>query len=442
VSTVTKRSLITAGYVLVPGSHFGAMWRHPYSEVDFADRGVYEHAARSMERYGFDLAFVPESLSLPTDVSGSVGPSVEFGALGSVRPDPAQVVAAMVAATRRLGFVVTMSTTFTEPYHIARILGTLDHFSEGRVGWNIITSGSDGNARNFGLDALPGKDGRYDRADEAVEVVTKLWASWDPDAPVYDKATGRYADPAKVRPIDHEGEHYKVEGALTLPHGPHGRPLLLQAGESERGRRFGARWGEVIFAIQSSREGMAELRADVRRRAAELGRDPAKIKLLGAVQPIVGETGAIAKERQAYLEELVHPASALSRLSAAVGRDLSGHAGDTPLTDVLAPDEVPLRVGRMLAAEPGRSWTLAEAARRHETTSSTRQIVGSPTEIADELEDLFRSEACDGFVFTPTHFPGSFDEIGRAVIPELRRRGLVPPARRPGVGLRAALGIA
>ena len=278
---MARRLMLLSAYVLVPGSHFGAMWRHPYSETDYCDRVLYENLARNLERGGFDYAFVPESLSLPMGEDGDWHEMVRHGAVGAVRHDPTLLVSPMVSVTRRLKFVVTLSTTFNEPYHLARMLGTLDHFSGGRVAWNVVTSAGASNATNFAHLPSLDHDALYARAEETLKICRELWTSWDAGAVVADKRSGIYADPEKIRPLNHKGSFFEVQGPLTLPRGPGSGPVLMMAGISPRGRDFGARWGEVIFAIQSDPEGLRDLREDVRRRAERLGRDPHDIRTHG-----------------------------------------------------------------------------------------------------------------------------------------------------------------
>jgi FMN-dependent oxidoreductase (nitrilotriacetate monooxygenase family) len=444
-----RRQMMLAGYILVPGSHFGGMWRHPYSETDFCDRTLYESVARTLERGCFDLAFVPESLSVPVGLNGDHEALVKYGAVGAIRHDPSHLVAPMVAATRHLGFTITLSTTFMEPYHLARIFGTLDHFSGGRIAWNVVTSAGESNAYNFGHHPKLDHDGLYDRADEVLEVCTKLWRSWEPDALVRDQATGIYADPDKVHTLDHAGAYFKVRGPLSLPRGPGGGPVLMMAGVSARGRDFAARWAEVIFAIQSDPQGMKELRDDVRARAAQLGRSGAPIKLLAAVQPILGETNEIAQARAAYLDRLIHPEMARAFFSAMLGIDLTPYDPKTPIDAVLADQDSRTAVDagaarpwlqRIVAERPDHAWTVDEIAIKLAQSSSTPRLIGTASDVADQLEELFLSEACDGFVVTPTHFPGSFEEFTRAVVPELQRRGLMR-GQYSHQGFRGELGL-
>jgi FMN-dependent oxidoreductase (nitrilotriacetate monooxygenase family) len=377
---------------------------------------------------------VPESLSVPTGLDGDYETLVKYGAVGAVRHDPSHLVAPMIAATQHLGFTITLSTTFMEPYHLARIFGTLDHFSQGRVAWNVVTSAGESNSHNFGHHPVLNHEQLYDRADEVLDVCTKLWNSWDADAVLRNQDSGVYADTTKIRPLKHEGEYFKVRGPLSLPRGPGGGPVLMMAGVSPRGRDFAARWADVIFAIQSDAAGMQELRNDIRARSEKTGRGRRPIKLLAAVQPIVGETSEIARLRAAYLDRLIHPQMAIAFCSAMMGIDLKSYDSSTPIEVVLSKEDQRTAVDaratrpwlkRILDEDPTHSWTIEEIARKLSQSSSTPRFVGTASEIADQMEELFVSEACDGFVVTPTHFPGSFEEFTRAVVPELQRRGLM-----------------
>lgn len=453
-SDIAKRHMFLAGYILVPGSHFAGMWRHPYSETDYCDPDLFKDTAITLERGGFDLAFIPESLSVTTGLNDDYETFLKRGAVGAIRHDPGQLASLMASVTTSLGFTVTLSTTYMEPYHLARTLSTLDHFSRGRMSWNVVTSAGPSNGHNFGHFPRLSSPESYDRAEEILEICRSLWQSWEEDALVADKTAGIYADTGKIRPIDHEGERFRLRGPLSLPAGPAGEPILMSVGVSPRGRDFSAKWVDVIFAIQADADGMSELRGDVRRRAAEKGRDPEKLFLLTAVQPVIGETEAIAQARADYLDELIHPDVAIAFLSGMIGRDATGFDPETPIDEVLeqtaGPSENRAAVDggaafpwleRIRAEDRGRSWTLKDVAIRMARSTSTPRLVGTPEQVADQLEQYFLSEACDGFVITPTHFPGSFDEFSRSVVPILRARGHVREAAQEPLTLRQRLGL-
>ncbi|SAL35554.1 monooxygenase [Caballeronia cordobensis] len=426
--------MLLSAYLLVPGSHFGAMWRHPYSETDFCDRTLYEGVARSLDRYGFDYAFVPESLAVPMSDDGVWQTMTRRGASGAVRHDPALLVSPMIGVTRRLRFTVTLSTTFMEPYHLARMLSTLNHFSNGRMAWNVVTSAGASNAVNFAHLAAFEHGDLYERAEEVLSVCHDLWRSWDEDALVADKRSGIYARDEKIRQIDHKGRYFDVRGPLTLPQGA--LPTLMAAGVSPKGRDFAARWAEVIFAIQNEPAAMRELRDDVRARAERMGRAPHDIRLMAAVQPVIGETREIAEARAAHLDSLVAVDSARSYLTALLGFDLSGVPGDAPLLPLLesrrkrpAVDAGGMAAWLAKLLDSNPDVQVDEAAIALSGSTGTPRLVGTASDIADQLQALFE-DCCDGFVITPTHFPGTFEEFGRAVIPELRARGLVAEHHR------------
>ncbi|WP_247646228.1 NtaA/DmoA family FMN-dependent monooxygenase [Labrenzia sp. VG12] len=454
VSDIASRRMFLAGYILVPGSHFAGMWRHPYSETDYCDPDLFKDTAVTLERGGFDLAFIPESLSVTTGLNDDYETFLKRGAVGAIRHDPSQLVSLMASVTQSLGFTVTLSTTFMEPYHLARTLSTLDHFSRGRISWNVVTSAGPSNGHNFGHFPKLTSPESYDRAEETLEICKSLWQSWDQDAMVADKAAGIYADTDKVRPIDHDGDLFKLRGPLSLPAGPAGEPILMSVGVSPRGRDFSAKWVDVIFAIQADADGMSELRADVRRRAAERGRDPEKLFLLTAVQPVIGETEAIARARADYLDELIHTDVAVAFLSGMLGLDATGFCPETPIEEVLKSASGPSAqkaavdggaafpwLERIRQEDKDRDWTLGEIAIRMARSTSTPRLVGTPEQVADQLESYFLAGACDGFVITPTHFPGSFDEFSRSVVPILRDRGHVSEAASGPLSLRQRLGL-
>ena len=453
-SDIASRRMFLAGYILVPGSHYAGMWRHPYSETDFCDPDLFKDTAVTLERGGFDLAFIPESLSVTTGLNDDYETFLKRGAVGAIRHDPSQLVSLMASVTQSLGFTVTLSTTYMEPYHLARTLSTLDHFSRGRMSWNVVTSAGPSNGHNFGHFPKLTSPEAYDRAEETLSICRRLWQSWQADAVVADKTAGIYADPDKIAPINHEGALFQLRGPLSLPAGPAGEPILMSVGVSPRGRDFSAEWVDVIFAIQADADGMAELRNDVRRRAAERGRDPEKVFLLTAVQPVIGETEAIAKARADYLDELIHDDVAIAFLSGMLGLDATGFCPETPIDEVLTTAAGPSAhkaavdggaafpwLERIRQEDTARVWTLRDIAIRMARSTSTPRLVGTPEQVADQLESYFLAEACDGFVITPTHFPGSFDEFSRAVVPILRARGHVGPVATVPQTLRQRLGL-
>jgi FMN-dependent oxidoreductase (nitrilotriacetate monooxygenase family) len=403
-----------------PTAQLAGAWRHPEADLDdIFSPERYEHMARVLEAARFDGCFFADTLGLPDIYKGSFDTYLREGGQLSYL-DPMMVLPVMARATNHLGLGATLSTTFFNPYHLARMLASLDHLSRGRACWNVVTSTMDFEARNFGLDALPAKDLRYDRADEVVEACCALWDCWQDDALVMDKASGLFIDPAKVRYADYKGRHVRTRGPLTVPRCPQGRPVLMQAGASPRGRDFAARWAEAIFCSSGSKKDAMEFYADIKTRMARFGRVPGDCAICTSMTIVLGETEAIAREKAEYLLSLVPLEMVLATNSAMLGADLStaenedeltrnkGHQGHGGLEE---------RIRQTMRAE---GITFAEAIRRPRNL-----IVGTPATIADYMQDLFEAEACDGFVLTPTISPVMWEEFARMLTPELQRRRLL-----------------
>jgi FMN-dependent oxidoreductase (nitrilotriacetate monooxygenase family) len=403
-----------------PTAQLAGAWRHPEADLDdIFSPERYEHMARVLEAARFDGCFFADTLGLPDIYKGSFDTYLREGGQLSYL-DPMMVLPVMARATNHLGLGATLSTTFFNPYHLARMLASLDHLSRGRACWNVVTSTMDFEARNFGLDALPAKDLRYDRADEVVEACCALWDCWQDDALVMDKASGLFIDPAKVRYADYKGRHVRTRGPLTVPRCPQGRPVLMQAGASPRGRDFAARWAEAIFCSSGSKKDAMEFYADIKTRMARFGRVPGDCAICTSMTIVLGETEAIAREKAEYLLSLVPLEMVLATNSAMLGADLStaenedeltrnkGHQGHGGLEE---------RIRQTMRAE---GITFAEAIRRPRNL-----IAGTPATIADYMQDLFEAEACDGFVLTPTISPVMWEEFARMLTPELQRRRLL-----------------
>lgn len=396
-------------------------WRHPESPLDdVLDPSRYQHIARVLEAAKFDGCFFADLFGLYDVHAGSFDPYVRHGGQISFL-DPTVVLPMMAAVTRHLGLGATLSTTFHTAYHLARWLGSLDAMSKGRVAWNVVTSATDLEAQNAGMDQLPPRDERYDRADEVMEACFALWNSWDADAFVNDKEAGILADPAKVHYANYQGRWIKSRGPLSIPRSPQGRPVIMQAGSSERGRVFAARWAEAIFTMQRGREEMRGFYGDIKGRLEGFGRHPADCAILPAVTVVLGETESIARERSDYLDSLINPELTMASLSSNLGADMTKVTDEASLAKLqgnqgIKGTEDVLR--QVMAAE---KLSLRDAAARR---GETNAIVGTPTMVADHLQAVFEDGVCDGFVLTPTMFPGMFEQFCRGVVPELQRRGL------------------
>ena len=400
--------------------HVGG-WRHPEATLDdILNPERYQHIARVLEAAKFDGCFFADLFGLYDVHQGSFDAYVRRGGQISYL-DPTVVLPVMAAATRHLGLGATLSTSFHTAYHLARWLGSLDAMSGGRVAWNVVTSATDLEAKNAGMDELPPREQRYDRADEVLEACMALWNSWDADALVRDKQSGIMSDPAKVHYANYEGRWIKTRGPLSIPRSPQGHPVIMQAGSSDRGREFAARWAEAVFTIQRGEAEMRDFYTDMKARVVAMGRAPQDCVILPAISVVLGETHSIAQERADYLNSLIDDELVLASTSSNLGADmtkvdsqktlaaLQGNQGMQGSQDVIT---------QVMKAE-GVSFKEAVTKRRE-----GREMVGTAIEIADRLEAMFKAGVCDGFVLTPTMFPGMFEQFCRSVVPELQRRGL------------------
>ncbi|GED71600.1 monooxygenase [Brevibacillus reuszeri] len=399
--------------------HHEAAWRHPASDVN----GIYdfrylERLAQKAEQAKLDSLFLADRYSTSQK-------AVKYGAVGGL--EPLTLLSALAVVTKHIGLIATVSTSFNEPYNIARRFASLDHLSGGRAGWNIITSGTDSEAQNFNLDQIPAHHLRYERAKEFVEVALKLWDSWEEDALIKDKASGIYANNSKVHEPNHRGKHFSVRGPLNLSRSPQGRPLLVQAGSSADGKDFAAEYAEAIFTAQQTIEDARAFYADVKARIAQLGRIPEHVKILPGICPIIGESEAEAKEKEAQLHELTHPAYSLLQLSNRIGFDLSvypldGRLPELPATEQIAGHQSRTQLIRDLADR--EKLTIRELLLRLAGGRGHLTIAGTAKQVADELEQWFVSGAADGFNIMPQLTYGGLDDFLDQVVPELQRRGL------------------
>jgi FMN-dependent oxidoreductase (nitrilotriacetate monooxygenase family) len=407
-----------------PTFHHHGGWRHPEAPLgDMMQPERYEHIGRVLEAGLFDAMFFEDVSGILEVYQGKFDSIVAKGGQLNLL-DPLMVLPYIARATSRLGLGITMSTSFYHPFHIARMLGSLDHLSSGRVAWNIVTSASNMEARNFGMAAIADKNSRYDQAEECVEACLKLWDSWDADALIMDKASGVFADPSKVRYANYSGKYAQSRGPLPVPRCPQGNPVLMQAGSSPRGREFAAKYAEVIFTFQSEKSHMQAFRRDMHARMEAVGRDPAECVILPSLDVILGDTQAQAEDRRDYLDRLVDPELALSITSSHLGVDFSTFPLDQPLELLAQETTVSGGLDVLMQATHAEGLTLRQAAQRYGTSCMAPQLVGTAESVADTMADLFESGACDGFILTPTTFPGMFEQFARSVIPALQRRGI------------------
>jgi FMN-dependent oxidoreductase (nitrilotriacetate monooxygenase family) len=361
-----------------------------------------------------------------------------------VKLDAATVLTMIGAATRRVGLGTTYSTTYYEPFHVARVFATLDLMLEGRVAWNVVTSLNTSEAHNFGREEHLEHDLRYDRADEFMEVVLGHWDSWADDAVNADAASGLFADPAKVRRLDHSGRYFRSRGPFTVPRSAQGRPVIIQAGQSGRGQRFAARWGELVFAVSATIEVGRRTHKALKDEVRALGRNPDAVRLAPAIYVIPGETQAIAEAKRALIEMQHKPIDSLALLSEALNYDFASKPMNAPFSADELAGISGLRgiVDRVVERSGKPNPTLKDFVTfsRRGTIHEFPVFCGTPSRVADQMQEWFEAEACDGFVLAATHVPGAYEDFVRLVVPELQRRGLF---RRDytGTTLRDNLGL-
>ena len=418
-----RRPMHLAAFLIAgPVSHHHGLWRDPAGPVPFLSVDHYVHIARTLERGLFDLVFFADRLAIADRFGADKATGLRHGDQDATRLDPLPLLGALAATTSRIGLGATRSTTYDQPYHVARAFQTLDHLSQGRVAWNVVTSMNDGEALNFGLDTHLDHDTRYDRADEFLELTAKLWDSWSPDALVLDQDAGRYADPDRVRYVDHDGAWFRSRGPLNIPPGPQGRPVIIQAGASDRGLAFAARWAEVVFTIGPTPADLRRYVDSLRAEMERIGRPAAACRVLAAVMPFVGATTAEAEDGRDRANALVDPLAGLSTLSAHANLDLSTLDLDAPVDRLEGTGTQSLsRLAGRIARDEG--LTLRQVGQRYGRGVLVPQLCGTGSEVADQLVELLDPSGIDGFVISPALLPGSFEAFVDHVVPELQRRG-------------------
>jgi FMN-dependent oxidoreductase (nitrilotriacetate monooxygenase family) len=401
--------------------HHEASWRHPAaSPLALTDIGYYQDLARRAEAALFDSVFIADQLALGGDVAQAARTWLE----------PVTVLAAVAVATNRIGMIATASTTYTEPFNLARQFASLDHISNGRVAWNIVTSWLATAARNFGGAGQVSHADRYARGEEFMAVVKKLWDSWAADAVVDDRASGEYARSERIAPINHRGDFYQVAGPLNLPRCPQGRPVLVQAGSSDTGRRFAARHADAVFTAHLEKATAREFYSDLKALAAGEGRNPQEVLILPGLSATIGSTEAEAWRLAHQLDDLTDPEVGRKRLSNRFGGHDFSHL---PLERRLSPADFPNP--DTVEAARSRTEVILNLVRRDRPT--LRELLGylagarghyvtagTPEQIADLIEDWFTDGAADGFNIMPPLLPAQLDVFGAEVIPLLQRRGL------------------
>jgi alkanesulfonate monooxygenase len=358
--------------------------------------------------------------------------------------EPITLLSGIAGLTERIGLVSTATTSYNEPYNVARKFASLDHISGGRAGWNVVTSANISEAFNFGREAHFEHGERYDRALEFTEVVFGLWDSWDDDAFLRDRTTGRYFDPAKLHTLNHKGEHFSVRGPLNVARPPQGRPVIFQAGSSEVGRELAARTAEAVFTPQHSLEGARAFYRDLKGRMAKYGRSPDHLVIMPGLNPIVGRTRREAEEKHRYLQSLIHPDVGLELLSNALADfDLRPYDLDGPLPEAaysVTPKGSTTSFRNVLSWAREENLTIRQLYQRFAGARGQRTVIGTAADIVDQMQEWFVNRGVDGFLIQPSHLPGGLQDFIDLVIPELRERGLFRTEYN-GTTLRDHLGL-
>ena len=415
----TRKTQMKLGLSMRYLGYHDAAWRHPEVPPGGAtDFKYFLNSARIAEAAKFDMVFFADGIGIRADDNppGSLARTNR-----NVELEPLTLLSALAAMTSHIGLVSTASTTYNEPFHVARKFASLDNISGGRAGWNIVTSWSEQEAWNFSRDSHLDYDTRYDRAKEFVDVVTGLWDSWEADAFVHDKASGQFYDPTKLHVLNHRGKHFSVRGPLNAPPTPQGRPILVQAGAAEQGQEIAAANADVVYAAQVDLAGAKAYYAGLKARMAKYGRAPELLKVMPAVTTIVGRTRAEAQAKFDQLQELIDPMVGLASLFSSFG-DLSGYPLDGP---------VPEPVNAKVRSIAYNLWNLAQREnlsirqfyQKKSAGSGGLLLKGTAGDVADVMEQWIDEGAADGFNLTPTHLPHGAEDFVELVIPELRRRG-------------------
>ncbi len=400
--------------------HHEASWRHPDSGAEhIGDIAWFQEIARKVEAAKLDAVFLADS---PGWWGTGHRPSNQF--------EPITLLTALATVTERIGLIATASTTFFEPFNLARVLGSLDCISAGRAGWNIVTTMSEAAAYNFGLDAAPNNEERYARAQEFVDVVTRLWDSWEDDAVLVDRASGNYVDVAKVHTINYVGRYLKVRGPFSAPRSPQGRPVYIQAGSSNEGRAFAVRNAEAIFTAHQTIGDARAFYDDIKAKARAFGRNPNHVKVLPGISPFIADTPAEAEELYHYFNKLTVPAHGLNQLE---------KMADTSLRHLELDERVPVEAfggaGSVLDNNRSRRQVVANIVERDRPTlrellhrlaggRGHNVVHGTPVQIADTIQEWFENGAADGFNVMPPLYPQFLDAFTDKVVPILQDRGL------------------
>jgi len=423
---MSQRQLKLAAFMMRHGHHVAA-WRHPQTDLESNPFKVFRQQVRNAEAACLDAVFFADSVALTGNI-----PSLE----------PLTLLSALAASTERIGLIGTATTTYNEPYTVARQFASLDQLSDGRAGWNLVTSDNAAEAANFGRDQHVGHAERYARAREFHQVVTGLWDSWQDGALVNDKAGGVLADPAKIRKLDHRGEHFAVAGPLNVTRSPQGRPVIVQAGGSEVGRDLAAATAEVVFTAQPTLAKAQDFYRDIKRRVADKGRHPDSLKIMPGLFAVVGASQAEADDKFGELQQLIEPKAGLALLGRMIGNfDLSGYPLDGPLPELPETQDGQRSRQQLLTnLAQGENLSIRQLYERIAGGRGHFTVIGTAQTVADQIQEWFEGGGADGFNFMAPALPGGLDDFLALVVPELQRRGLFRTAYT-GTTLREHLGL-
>ncbi len=436
-----RRQLRLGAFLSTPGNHL-AGWRHPAavtaSDMSFPE---YVHLAQLAEAYQYDTVFFQDTAAVNGSRALARGDFSRAKLSRTVKLEPTALLAALAAVTTCIGLIATITTTYNEPYDVARRVASIDHISGGRAGWNLVTSQIEDEAQNFGFDEHLDHARRYERASEFYDVVTGLWDSWEEGGLIRDKASGVYMDRGRVHFLDHDGPHFRVRGPLNVARSPQGWPVVAQAGSSEAGRALAARTADVIFTAQTRLAEAQAFYADVKGRAGRCGRAPDDIKVMPGITPVIGATMAEAQERYEELQALMPDDVALQSLShVSGGLDLARFPLDGPLPDLPPSNAAKARQELVVRTARERGMTLREIARHTAAGTGHRVLVGTAGHMADEMQAWLEAAAADGFNVICNYYHAPFEDFTRQVIPELQRRGVFR-TEYEGATLRQNLGL-
>ena len=403
--------------------HHIAAWRHPGSQPD---AGInirhYIECAQASERAGLDFLFFADSAAVREADIEPLSRSSQYTAYF----EPTTLLASLAMMTKHIGLVATQTSSYNEPYNLARRMASLDHLSGGRAGWNCVTSGNHAEAYNFGRDEHYEHDERYRMAHEFVEVVKGLWDSWDDDAFVYDREGGRFFRPEGLHRLNHEGQYFRSRGPLNVPRPPQGRPVIFQAGISDAGKELAAATAEGVFSGELTLEGSQKHYADIKTRMGKYGRQPDELRVLPGLTAIVGRSRSEALYIERELAELIHPVVGREYIGTLLGIDLSDCDVDDHLPDRESKTRKTAGIAVSVKAMAEReNLTIRQLSERLAGSHGKLTMRGSVTEVADEMQTWFEGHACDGFIFQPMTMPGDLNNIIELLIPELQNRGLI-----------------